>query len=130
MKRRDFLQKSLLEKISGVTITGGESKRLPNTLSLVIPGVDGETLLMTERAGVEIDYCPRCRGIWLDRGELDKIIERAGSPESGYQPLQNRYQEKTRPSKKEEKRDRRKENPYASKGSRTRSFLEDIFDFD
>lgn len=92
--------------------------------------VDGETLLMSERNGVEIDYCPRCRGIWLDRGELDKIIERAGSPESGYQPLQNRYQEKTRPSKKEEKRDRRKENPYASKGSRTRSFLEDIFDFD
>ncbi|MCO5134484.1 MAG: zf-TFIIB domain-containing protein [Phyllobacteriaceae bacterium] len=92
--------------------------------------VDGETLLMSERNGVEIDYCPRCRGIWLDRGELDKIIERAGSPEGGYQPVQNRYQEKTRPSKKEEKRDRRKENPYASKGSRTRSFLEDIFDFD
>ncbi len=32
-------------------------------------------LLMTERQGVEIDYCPQCRGIWLDRGELDKIIE-------------------------------------------------------
>ena len=34
-------------------------------------------LLLTERRGVEIDYCPRCRGIWLDRGELDKIIDRA-----------------------------------------------------
>lgn len=33
-------------------------------------------LAMTERQGVEIDYCPRCRGVWLDRGELDKIIER------------------------------------------------------
>jgi len=33
-------------------------------------------LLMTEREGVEIDYCPKCRGVWLDRGELDKIIER------------------------------------------------------
>ena len=31
---------------------------------------------MTERSGVEIDYCPECRGVWLDRGELDKIIER------------------------------------------------------
>ncbi|WP_199286375.1 zf-TFIIB domain-containing protein, partial [Pseudogemmobacter humi] len=39
--------------------------------------VDNETLMMTERQGVEIDYCPRCRGIWLDRGELDKLIEKA-----------------------------------------------------
>lgn len=41
--------------------------------------VDNETLLMTERQGVEIDYCPKCRGIWLDRGELDKLIEIAAS---------------------------------------------------
>lgn len=34
-------------------------------------------LVMSERQGVEIDYCPECRGVWLDRGELDKIIERA-----------------------------------------------------
>ena len=34
-------------------------------------------LLMTERLGIEIDYCPECRGVWLDRGELDKIIERS-----------------------------------------------------
>lgn len=37
---------------------------------------DGTTLLMSERQGVEVDYCPQCRGIWLDRGELDKILER------------------------------------------------------
>jgi Zn-finger nucleic acid-binding protein len=36
-------------------------------------------LVMTERQGVEIDYCPKCRGVWLDRGELDKIIERSTS---------------------------------------------------
>lgn len=36
----------------------------------------GETLLMTERLSVQIDYCPKCRGIWLDRGELEKIIDR------------------------------------------------------
>ena len=35
-------------------------------------------LLMTERFSIEIDYCPQCRGVWLDRGELDKIIERSG----------------------------------------------------
>lgn len=38
---------------------------------------DGTTLLMSERQGVEIDYCPQCRGVWLDRGELDKILDRA-----------------------------------------------------
>lgn len=38
-------------------------------------------LVMSERQGVEIDYCPECRGVWLDRGELDKIIERAASQE-------------------------------------------------
>ena len=37
--------------------------------------VDETVLQMTERRGVEIDYCPQCRGVWLDRGELDKIIE-------------------------------------------------------
>jgi Zn-finger nucleic acid-binding protein len=39
--------------------------------------VDNETLVMADRSGVEIDYCPKCRGVWLDRGELDKIIDRA-----------------------------------------------------
>lgn len=41
------------------------------------PVCEGEDLVMSERQGVEIDYCPRCRGVWLDRGELDKIIERS-----------------------------------------------------
>jgi len=39
--------------------------------------VDGTTLVMSERSSIEIDYCPQCRGVWLDRGELDKIIERS-----------------------------------------------------
>ncbi|WP_134726444.1 zf-TFIIB domain-containing protein [Paracoccus luteus] len=43
--------------------------------------VDGETLVMSERSGVEIDYCPKCRGVWLDRGELDKIVARASGDE-------------------------------------------------
>lgn len=38
--------------------------------------IDGTTLLIADRHGVEIDYCPECRGVWLDRGELDKIIAR------------------------------------------------------
>jgi Zn-finger nucleic acid-binding protein len=57
---------------------------------------DGAVLTMSERSGIEIDYCPTCRGVWLDRGELDKIIERsfaqsapaqsAPPPQPGYQP--------------------------------------------
>ena len=39
-------------------------------------------LVMSERQGVEIDYCPQCRGVWLDRGELDKIIERNAREEA------------------------------------------------
>lgn len=38
------------------------------------------TLVMSDRQGIEIDYCPTCRGVWLDRGELDKIIERSVLP--------------------------------------------------
>lgn len=41
---------------------------------------DNSVLVMSERNGIEIDYCPQCRGVWLDRGELDKIIERAAVP--------------------------------------------------
>lgn len=45
-------------------------------------------LTMSERQGIEIDYCPTCRGVWLDRGELDKIIERSGMPagQANYNP--------------------------------------------
>ncbi len=45
---------------------------------------DAATLVMSERSGIEIDYCPECRGIWLDRGELDKLIERSEQPQQGY----------------------------------------------
>lgn len=57
--------------------------------------LDGTTLVMSERSGIEIDYCPTCRGVWLDRGELDKIIERsafqdappsAPVPQANYRP--------------------------------------------
>ena len=44
---------------------------------------DGTTLVMSERSGIEIDYCPECRGVWLDRGELDKIIDRAAGEQPG-----------------------------------------------
>ena len=50
------------------------------------PHCPDATLLMTDRQGIEIDYCPTCRGVWLDRGELDKLLERAGSTAPAQQP--------------------------------------------
>jgi Zn-finger nucleic acid-binding protein len=62
---------------------------------------DSATLVMSERGGVEIDYCPECRGVWLDRGELDKIIERAEIEMAKSAPAaaapQQPYQQDSRP---------------------------------
>lgn len=52
---------------------------MPNASGPMACPVDGATLVMSERSGIEIDYCPQCRGVWLDRGELDKIIERSAA---------------------------------------------------
>lgn len=49
--------------------------------------VDGTELKMSERQGIEIDYCPKCRGVWLDRGELDKIIDRSAADMASPQPI-------------------------------------------
>jgi len=50
-------------------------------------------LVMADRSGIEIDYCPECRGVWLDRGELDKIIERSSQNVQTTQPDRNRDQQ-------------------------------------
>ena len=55
---------------------------MPNHSEPMTCPVDGATLVMSERSGIEIDYCPTCRGVWLDRGELDKIIERNGAAQA------------------------------------------------
>jgi Zn-finger nucleic acid-binding protein len=59
------------------------------------------TLVMTERQGIEIDYCPTCRGVWLDRGELDKLIERSVTamptqPLASPQRVQPQYEQAAR----------------------------------
>lgn len=74
------------------------------------------SLVMTDRSGVEIDYCPECRGVWLDRGELDKIIERSYQPVI---PIQSKsYPEKQYHSKEDEYRHKKK-----------KSFMSELFDF-
>ena len=78
-------------------------------------------LRITERHGVEIDYCPQCRGVWLDRGELDKIIERASVGASSWsRDTEERIS----------RRDRDDDERYTRTRRRRKSFLEDLFDFD
>jgi Zn-finger nucleic acid-binding protein len=87
-------------------------------------------LVMTDRQGVEIDYCPKCRGVWLDRGELDKIIERAIPAEPA--PVQpppdygGGYPYRYEGGEGGEGGEGR----YGYGRRRRRSFLSDIFDFD
>ncbi|SOZ17761.1 conserved hypothetical protein [Cupriavidus taiwanensis] len=50
-------------------------------------------LVMSERQGIEIDYCPKCRGVWLDRGELDKILERSAAAPAQQAPMQQAPQQ-------------------------------------
>lgn len=96
-------------------------------------------LVMTDRQGVEIDYCPECRGVWLDRGELDKILERSAaygsassqpftsqpkSPSPSYNddyPKEGNYKEGYR-------RDEHYKDGYYKKKKRE-TFLDDLFDF-
>ncbi len=76
--------------------------------------IDGTQLVITERSGVEIDYCPQCRGVWLDRGELDKIIERSAA-HTPPPPPQRSY-------------DDRSDHGYRKKKKRG-GFLDELFDF-
>lgn len=84
--------------------------------------IDGTQLVMSERSGIEIDYCPTCRGVWLDRGELDKIIER-----SVQQPeVQSTSQPRTR---QDSSGDRYRDyNPQHGNKKRRKSFFEELFD--
>lgn len=98
--------------------------------------VDGETLVMTERSGVEIDYCPKCRGVWLDRGELDKIIDRnAGAPAASSGAAPATTAAAAHPSAApdlhgEPRFDQRRDGQTGQRHGRKReSFLSDLFDF-
>jgi len=85
--------------------------------------VDGAELMMSERQGIEVDYCPQCRGVWLDRGELDKIIERSAAESA-------RYASASPEPRYDERRDHRDYDDRSGKPRKRReSFLGDIFDF-
>ncbi len=90
---------------------------------------DSEVLVMTERNGVEIDYCPKCRGVWLDRGELDKIIERSGAaPQTGASPFT--MSQSPRPqSSGQVRRDHDDDDDDRHGKTRRGGFLGNLFDF-
>ncbi|MEA2779489.1 MAG: uncharacterized protein QOK29_1033 [Rhodospirillaceae bacterium] len=89
-------------------------------------------LVMADRQGVEIDYCPKCRGVWLDRGELDKIIERsmtsATSAGSSYDQPRRPPEHRDRDHEVGRHRDDDDHHRSGDRGKR-KSFLGDIFDF-
>lgn len=90
--------------------------------------IDDTELVMTERQSVEIDYCPKCRGVWLDRGELDKIIERAETevPRQAPSALQPEYEQ---PYRNEGKHGGGHGNEYGyGKKKRRESWLGELFD--
>ncbi|TNC48978.1 hypothetical protein FHG66_12480 [Rubellimicrobium rubrum] len=93
--------------------------------------VDGATLVMTDRSGVEIDYCPQCRGVWLDRGELDKIVDRAVPPVQLQEPVREVRREEPREPRREEYRGdyRRGDDDDYYRKKKKKSLLGDIFDF-
>jgi uncharacterized protein len=90
--------------------------------------IDDALLAVTERSGVEIDYCPQCRGVWLDRGELDKIIDRtADSRAPEYPPPPSRD---SHHGSRDDSHTSRGDAGHGRGGKRRREgFLGDLFDF-
>ncbi|WP_309476774.1 zf-TFIIB domain-containing protein [Arthrobacter sp. ISL-95] len=118
--------------------------------------MDSIDLVMSERSGVEIDYCPQCRGVWLDRGELDKIIDRVAAetipaparaaaappqppiaPPPIYNPFESRpqqprYDDRDRRDydrRDNDRRDSYDRDQYGRKRKKKEGFLGDLFDF-
>ncbi|MCC7632604.1 zf-TFIIB domain-containing protein [Stenotrophomonas rhizophila] len=89
-----------------------------------------QALVMSERQGIEIDYCPQCRGVWLDRGELDKIIERSVGTAAPAEPVRAAAPP---PSQHRDTRHLGQQQPYGDqqgyRKKKKESFLSDLFDF-
>ena len=115
---------------------GGSGDRAANqAVGMLCPNCRVD-LVMSERQGVEIDYCPRCRGVWLDRGELDKILERSAAElaqaQSAAQPMALPPPPPMAPPqpdyRRDHDRDRYRHDEYKHHKHKRRSFLDDLFD--
>ncbi len=103
------------------------------TVAMKCP-TDNATLVMSERNGIEIDYCPECRGVWLDRGELDKIIDRARAvaPAAAHAAPAPQYQEPAYPQQGYQQQSYQQPG-YAPQGQRPykkkrENWLSELFD--
>jgi Zn-finger nucleic acid-binding protein len=105
------------------------------------PSCETTELTIAERQGIEIDFCPRCRGVWLDRGELDKLIERTAgwqAPTPRPAPVEAKSRGFGDPDRDRERyappprrsHDDDDDDDYRRHGRRRRGFLDDLFDFD
>ena len=88
--------------------------------------IDRTPLTMSERQGIEIDYCPTCSGVWLDRGELDKIIERSAAAPGAAAPPPPRSEPRHERDHYRDHRDHGHHGQHYPK--RRKSFLEELFD--
>ena len=92
------------------------------------PNCESVALVMSERQGIEIDYCPKCRGVWLDRGELDKIIDRSMGASPGQRADSEARGHSDRPDPSHGYHDSHQGGYYKKK--KREGFLSDLFDFD
>ena len=95
--------------------------------------IDDNVLQMTDRQGIEIDYCPQCRGVWLDRGELDKLVERSlgatSAPAPTPPPPTSPSYDNRRASYDQQKYDDQRRDSGGYKKRKKESFLGELFDF-
>ncbi len=100
------------------------------------PVCKNTSLVMSDRSGVEIDYCPNCRGVWLDRGELDKIIERSSNHYEGKRnderPPQSESEKRhdDRPSYSDDDKRNYSEHDKNYPPKKKKGFFGEMFDFD
>ena len=92
------------------------------------PVCESENLVMSDRQGVEIDYCPKCRGVWLDRGELDKIIERSEQAMAPEQPRQAPPPPQAYPPQPGYQQPYQQPYPPHYKYKKHKSWLKELFD--
>ena len=106
---------------------------------MLCPHCKDVNLAMTDRQGIEIDYCPTCRGVWLDRGELDRLIERSERAIDAPPPLTAQAPPPPREYPRERDRDwdrnrdgdsrRHHDDRYAHGHRKKKSLLGELFDF-
>lgn len=99
----------------------------PKDNEMKCPVCKDATLMMAERHGIEVDYCPQCRGVWLDRGELDKIIEQAAAQDVS--DMQGASRQHAAPSQEPRYQSPHYSPEYAPHYRRKKKWWSEVFDF-